>query len=434
MIRKYIVLIIEVKSVWKGAIGEVETQKRLLVNGSRLKATLEKFAEFGRTDNQGVTRLSLSKEDIQARDYFCECCQELGMTIKVDDMGTIYATLPGVENKPPIVMGSHLDSVKKGGRFDGVLGVVAGLEVVRTIVESGIKPKVPLTIVNFTNEEGARFEPSMMASGVLSGKFVKEKMLQSSDVEGVTFKEALQASGYEGKVENRLKEASAFIELHIEQGPVLEREALSIGVVECVVGMVCYEVEVNGESNHAGTTPMPMRNDALTKATELMLNATDKLKLLDEDLVYTIGRLNVSPNIHTVIPNNVIFSLEARHKNPEVIKQVEQIIQELEQLSDANGCSVAVKKLWGRDTVHFDQSICEQLEQSAKSLGYSYKRMVSGAGHDAQFIQSLIPSAMIFVPSVKGKSHCEEELTSWEECEKGVNVLLDTVYALQAKA
>nr|WP_279326547.1 Zn-dependent hydrolase [Bacillus kexueae] len=405
-----------------------------MVNGSRLKATLEKFAEFGRTDNQGVTRLSLSKEDIQARDYFCECCQELGMTIKVDDMGTIYATLPGVENKPPIVMGSHLDSVKKGGRFDGVLGVVAGLEVVRTIVESGIKPKVPLTIVNFTNEEGARFEPSMMASGVLSGKFVKEKMLQSSDVEGVTFKEALQASGYEGKVENRLKEASAFIELHIEQGPVLEREALSIGVVECVVGMVCYEVEVNGESNHAGTTPMPMRNDALTKATELMLNATDKLKLLDEDLVYTIGRLNVSPNIHTVIPNNVIFSLEARHKNPEVIKQVEQIIQELEQLSDANGCSVAVKKLWGRDTVHFDQSICEQLEQSAKSLGYSYKRMVSGAGHDAQFIQSLIPSAMIFVPSVKGKSHCEEELTSWEECEKGVNVLLDTVYALQAKA
>jgi len=412
----------------------VETQKRLVVNGSRLKATLEKFAEFGRTDNQGVTRLALSKEDKQARDYFCECCQELGMTIKVDDMGTIYATLPGVENKPPIVMGSHLDSVKKGGRFDGVLGVVAGLEVVRTIVESGIKPKVPLTIVNFTNEEGARFEPSMMASGVLSGKFVKEKMLQSSDVEGVTFKEALQASGYEGKVENRLKEASAFIELHIEQGPVLEREALSIGVVECVVGMVCYEVEVNGESNHAGTTPMPMRNDALTKATELMLNATDKLKLLDEDLVYTIGRLNVSPNIHTVIPNNVIFSLEARHKNPEVIKQVEQIIQELEQLSDANGCSVAVKKLWGRDTVHFDQSICEQLEQSAKSLGYSYKRMVSGAGHDAQFIQSLIPSAMIFVPSVKGKSHCEEELTSWEECEKGVNVLLDTVYALQAKA
>lgn len=405
-----------------------------MVNGSRLKATLEKFAEFGRTDNQGVTRLALSKEDIQARDYFCECCQELGMTIKVDDMGTIYATLPGVENKPPIVMGSHLDSVKKGGRFDGVLGVVAGLEVVRTIVESGIKPKVPLTIVNFTNEEGARFEPSMMASGVLSGKFVKEKMLQSSDVEGLTFKEALQASGYEGKVENRLKEASAFIELHIEQGPVLEREALSIGVVECVVGMVCYEVEVNGESNHAGTTPMPMRNDALTKATELMLNATDKLKLLDEDLVYTIGRLNVSPNIHTVIPNNVIFSLEARHKNPEVIKQVEQIIQELEQLSDANGCSVAVKKLWGRDTVHFDQSICEQLEQSAKSLGYSYKRMVSGAGHDAQFIQSLIPSAMIFVPSVKGKSHCEEELTSWEECEKGVNVLLDTVYALQAKA
>ncbi|MGP3609617.1 Zn-dependent hydrolase [Anoxybacteroides rupiense] len=410
----------------------METQKRLLVNGDRLKETLETFADFGRTAHNGVTRLALSKEDQQARNYFCECCKQLGMSIKVDDMGTVYATLPGVENKPPIVIGSHLDTVKKGGRFDGVLGVAAGLEVARTLVENQIQPKIPLTIVNFTNEEGARFEPSMMASGVLSGKFAKEVMLQKADADGVTFAEALKASGYAGQPENRLTEATAFIELHIEQGPILEQESLTIGVVECVVGMVCYEIEVTGESNHAGTTPMTMRKDALFKANELIMEARRRLGSLDQALVFTIGRMDVSPNIHTVIPNKVVFSLEARHQNPDIIKQVEGIIQGLTQTSEADGCTVTVKKLWGRDTVWFDSGLCQQLEQSARSLGYSYKRMVSGAGHDAQFIASYIPTAMIFVPSVKGKSHCEEELTAWEDCEKGVNVLLDAVCALQS--
>ncbi len=408
-------------------------RQKLLINGERLKNELERFARFGRTENNGVTRLALSDEDRLARDFFRSCCEELGLSVTVDDMGCMYATLEGARNKPPILIGSHLDSVKKGGRFDGVLGVLAGLEVVRTLVENNIKPQIPITLVNFTNEEGARFEPSMMASGVLSGKFDKNVMLQKKDSAGITFEEALKTIGYEGEVENRLKEGNAFLELHIEQGPILEKEALSIGVVECVVGMACYDIEIKGESDHAGTTPMSMRKDALFAANNLINEIRRVLGPLDEELVFTIGRVNVYPSIHTVIPNKVVFSLEARHKNPEIVRAFKEFVEDLPNRGLNEGCKVKTTKLWERDTVWFDTEIVNQLEKSAQSLGYSNKRMVSGAGHDAQFIASLVPSAMLFVPSFNGKSHCEEELTSWEECEKGVNVLLDAVLALLSK-
>ncbi|MFP7300332.1 Zn-dependent hydrolase [Neobacillus niacini] len=408
-------------------------RQKLLINGERLKDELERFANFGRTENNGVTRLSLSEEDRAARDFFRTCCEEIGLNVKVDDMGCMYATLDGVENKPPILIGSHLDSVKKGGRFDGVLGVLAGLEVVRTLVENNIKPRVPITIVNFTNEEGARFEPSMMASGVLAGKFDKNVMVNKKDSAGIAFSEALKCIGYEGEAENRLKEGTAFLELHIEQGPILEKENLSIGVVECVVGMACYDIEITGESDHAGTTPMSMRKDALFAANNVINEIRRVLGPLDEELVFTIGRVNVYPSIHTVIPNKVIFSLEARHKDPEIVRTFKNFVESLPIFGLNEGCEIKTTKLWERDTVWFDTEIVNQLEKSAQSLGYSNKRMVSGAGHDAQFIASLVPSAMLFVPSFNGKSHCEEELTTWEECEKGVNVLLDTVMALLSK-
>ncbi|MGP7818021.1 Zn-dependent hydrolase [Niallia sp. 01092] len=405
--------------------------QKLLINGERLKESLEKFADFGRTKNNGVTRLSLSEEDVNVRGFFRACCEELGMSVKVDDMGNMYATLAGKEDKSPIVMGSHLDTVKKGGRFDGVLGVAAGLEVVRTIVENKLTLPFPITVVNFTNEEGARFEPSMMASGVLSSKFDKKTMLEKKDVEGITFEEALKSSGYAGEEASRLKEATAFLEMHIEQGPILERESLAIGIVECVVGMVCYEIEITGESDHAGTTPMDMRKDALFAANNVIAELRKKLGALDQELVYTMGRMNITPNIHTVIPNKVVFTIEARHKDPEVMKQVEDIILNLAAFSELEGCTLKTEKLWDRTTVWFDEHILNIMEKSVSSLGYSYKKMASGAGHDAQFIASLFPSAMIFVPSINGKSHCEEELTTWEDCEKGVNVLLETVLELQ---
>ena len=400
-------------------------------NESRLKESIEIFSRIGGTENGGVTRLALSAEDLLARDYFCECCKELGMEITVDDMANIYATLPGKSSLPPIVLGSHLDSVVKGGRFDGVLGILTALEAVRTIKDHQIELEIPLTIVNFTNEEGARFEPSMMSSGVLAQKFDKQKMLQSTDKNGVTFKQALVNSGYEGLEEHRLKDASAYIELHIEQGPVLEADNIQIGVVEGVLGMVCYEIRILGESNHAGTTPMRLRKDPLFIANKYIAKLIEELAMIDEELVYTIGRFNVLPNIHTVIPNQVTFTLEARHQNPLKIKKVEEIIGSLPE--NVDGCTFETEKLWSRDTVVFNTEICDQIEQACNRYNYSSKRLYSGAGHDAQFIASYIPSAMIFVPSINGKSHCEIEETSYEDCAKGADVLLETVLNLQKK-
>lgn len=285
-------------------------------------------------------------------------------------------------------------------------------------------------LVNFTNEEGARFEPSMMASGVITGKFEKEIMMRKKDENGITFEQALKAIGYDGDKKNRLTKATALLEMHIEQGPVLEAENLTIGVVECVVGMVCYEITVSGESNHAGTTPMSMRKDALFAANDIIAEIRKQLGKLDSELVFTIGRMNTYPNIHTVIPNKVIFTVEARHKDPLIMKQVESVLQDLDTSVELEDCSLTAIKLWDRNTVWFDERILEQIEESVKTLGYSYKTMASGAGHDAQFMASVVPTAMIFVPSIKGKSHCEEELTPWEDCEKGVNVLLETVLSL----
>jgi N-carbamoyl-L-amino-acid hydrolase len=304
------------------------------------------------------------------------------------------------------------------------------LEVVRTLLDHDIEPDVPLVVANITNEEGARFEPAMMASGILSGRFDKATMFQSKDTKGITFKEALKSSGFEGKEENRLTEAAAFLELHIEQGPVLEAENKQIGVVEGVMGMVNYEVEVLGDSNHAGTTPMHLRKDALFAANDLISETREKMSKLEESLVFTIGRLDVSPNIHTVIPNRVAFTIEARHKDSNTIQQVEEIIEGLPASGNGQGCTVHIRKQWDRDTVWFDDEIVHTVENAAKNLGYSYKRMISGAGHDAQFISTYIPTAMIFVPSIRGKSHSEDELTPWEDCEKGANVLLHSVLRL----
>lgn len=402
----------------------------LAVKKGRVQEKIEEFAKFGETANGGVTRLALSEEDRLVRNYFREYCERLGLSVKVDDMGNMYGTLEGKENKPPIVIGSHLDSVKKGGKYDGALGVIAGLEVIETLIDNNITPRIPITVVNFTNEEGARFDPAMMSSGVLSGKFQKEKMMESTDVNGVTFREALDAINYVGEYENRLTEATAFLELHIEQGPVLDNTSTSIGVVDCVVGMVCYEIEITGESNHAGTTPMNMRRDSLFVANDLIMSAREYLRKLDELLVYTIGRMNVLPNIHTVIPEKTIFTIEARHKDPQVIRQVEAIVESLGNSPSRDLATIEIRKLWDRDTVWFAPHLRDLVEKSADALHYSNSRVVSGAGHDAQFIASYIPTTMIFVPSINGKSHMENEKTDWEDCEKGVNVLLNTVLNL----
>lgn len=393
----------------------------------RLQDKITTFSKFGATPNGGITRLSMSDAALAARAEFCNRCKKLGMNIKTDDMGNIYATLKGTQDLPAISMGSHLDSVIKGGNYDGVLGVLTALEAAETIVTNKIKTRHPITVIVWTNEEGARFDPAMMSSGVITGKFDRDTMLAVKDTEGVTFGEALKASGYLGDAQNRLnpKDQMAFLELHVEQGPVMEAEKLKIGILEGVVGMVNYEIHTTGQADHAGTTPMKMRHDALHAASLLICDLYEKLSKIDDDLVFTFGRIVAQPNVHTVIPDDVKFTLDARHKDPAVVQKVVNVIKALPK--ELVKCEVSYKELWSRKTVSFHKPFVDIVEKNTKELGYSGKRMYSGPGHDAQFIADVLPTTMIFVPSVDGHSHCEEEFTPIEDCEKGCNVLLNTV-------
>ena len=399
----------------------------------RLEDKITTFSKFGAAGKGGVTRLSLSPAALEARSEFCRRCKDLGLDVVTDDMGNIYATKKGTEDLPGIAMGSHMDSVICGGNYDGILGVLTGLEVVETLVRDNIANRHPVTVMVWTNEEGARFPPAMMSSGVITGKFAKETMLAVTDNKGVTFGEALKQSGYLGDAANRLspKKYMANLELHIEQGPVLEDAKKTIGVVEGVVGMVNYTITTRGQSDHAGTTPMKKRQDALHAAAQLICDLYVKLGAIDEKLVFTFGHIECHPNVHTVIPDEVQFSLDARHQDPAVVQKVVQVIKALPK--EMARCAVSYKENWARTTVAFEQEFVGYVQKNAEAFGYSWQRIYSGPGHDAQYVQEIIPTTMIFVPSINGHSHCEDEKSTVEDCWKGANVLLQTVLDIDKK-
>ena len=395
----------------------------------RLDEKIKTFSQFGDTGRGGITRFSLSSEALAARAEFKRRMEAIGAKVVTDDMANMYATIPGTEALPAIMSGSHLDSVRQGGNFDGVLGVLTAMEAAETIVEEGIPHRHPITVVVWTNEEGARFEPAMMSSGVICGKFDKAAMLASvaKDKPGYTFGEALDESGYKGDEANRMSpdKTMALVELHIEQGPVLENEGLDIGVVEGVCGMINYEFKFTGQAGHAGTTPMKYRQDALYAAVKTIQYLHDELDELDSRLVYTTGKISCHPNIHTIIPDEVKFTLDARHQNPKVIKQVLEIIKKIP--AEVEKCKVSYEEAWSRKSVAYASELVDYVEKSANDYGYSNRRIYSGPGHDAQYVIDLIPSTMIFVPSIGGHSHCELEFTPAEACLKGANVLMRTL-------
>jgi N-carbamoyl-L-amino-acid hydrolase len=394
----------------------------------RMTEKITAFSKFGDLGNGGITRLSLSPPALEARAEFKRRAEALGMAVESDDIGNIYATLPGTEDLPRIVMGSHADSVRSGGNYDGIYGVLSGLEAVETIVSENIPHRHPLTVMIWTNEEGARFEPAMMSSGIVLGKWAKEKMLAVAETGGrVTFGEALAASGWVGEERNRLNpnDYCAYFEPHIEQGPVLEEEKLEIGVVEGVVGMVNYDIILEGVSSHAGTTPQKYRKDALRAASKVILDLWDSLGAIADDLVFTTGEITCRPNIHTVVPGYVKFSLDARHRDPAMIRKAVQVIEGLPR--DVYGCKLSYEEHWGRKTVEFDGRLLGFVEEAAKGLGYSYKRMYSGAGHDAQYVSEMLPAVMLFIPSKAGLSHTVVEYSSPEQTWQGASVLLNAV-------
>ncbi len=401
----------------------------------RMEDKIKTFSKFGDTKKGGITRFSLSEEALAARAEFVRRMEAIGAVVVTDDMANIYATIPGTEDLPAIYSGSHMDSVRQGGNYDGILGVISAMEAAETIVSEKIPHKHPITVVVWTNEEGARFEPAMMSSGVICGKFDKASMLASvaKDIPGYTFGEALEASGYKGEEKNRItpEKCAALVELHIEQGPVLEAENIDIGIVEGVCGMINYEFTLSGQAGHAGTTPMPYRRDALYAAAKTIQYLHDELDKLDKKLVYTTGKISCHPNIHTIIPDEVKFTLDARHQDTEVIKQVLAVIENLPSVVEK--CDLTYEKAWTRNTVAFTPELVNLVEKSAKEYGYTNRRIYSGPGHDAQFLIDIVPATMIFVPSIGGHSHCEIEYTPVESCLKGANVLLQTLLYIDEK-
>jgi N-carbamoyl-L-amino-acid hydrolase len=402
----------------------------------RMDDKIKTFSTYGATGNGGITRYSLSPEAIQAREEFTKRMKAIGAEVTTDDMANMYATIPGTDsNAKRIVMGSHVDSVKNGGNYDGVLGVLTAMEVLETIVDKKIPHKHPITAMIFTNEEGSLYPPAMMSSGVICNKFDKATMLASKSVldPTVTFGESLAASGYAGTEANRLNpnDYEAMFELHIEQGPILEVAQKHIGVVTCVLGMINYRIRTYGQADHAGTTPMKYRQDALYASAQVLQYLHNELDKLDPELVYTTGEIKCHPCVHTVIPDLVDFSIDARHEDPKVIEQVLDIIKNMPK--EVAKCRVEYEKAWARDTVYFDKELVEFVKQSADEAGISNQYINSGAGHDAQFVSEMIPTTMIFVPSKDGHSHCEPEFTSVEECTDGASVMLNAVLKADAR-
>ncbi|TCO74802.1 Zn-dependent hydrolase [Marinisporobacter balticus] len=402
----------------------------------RMEDKLKTFATYGDTGHGGVTRYSLSQEAIQAREEFTKRMEAIGAEITVDDMANMYATIPGSDpNAKRIVIASHVDSVKNGGNYDGILGVITAMEVLETIVVQKIPHKHPLTAMIWTNEEGSLYPPAMMSSGVICGKFDKDTILSSKSVldRKTTFGEALVASGYAGSLSNRLNsnDYKCMLELHIEQGPILESANTDIGVVTCVLGMINYRIRTYGQADHAGTTPMKYRQDALYAAAQVLTYLHNELDKLDPDLVYTTGEIKCHPCIHTVIPDFVDFSIDSRHEDPKVLEQVLDIIKNMPK--EVAKCKVDYTKAWARDTVYFDKELVAFVKASADEAGISNQYINSGAGHDAQYVSDMMPTTMIFVPSKDGHSHCEPEFTSVEQCTNGASVMLNTVLKIDAK-
>lgn len=402
---------------------------------------VQSFSKFGDTGRGGVTRYAFSPEDIQARKEFVKRMEAIGTTIEVDDIGNMYATLPGSDpNAKRIVMGSHTDSVKNGGNYDGILGVISAMEVLETVVAQKIPHKHPLTAMIWTNEEGSLYPPAMMGSGIVcwdvlpntvKEKFKYDDMMKSkSRLEpSDTFGDALERSGYKGDKKYRLnpEQYKCMFEVHIEQGPILEDAGKDVGVVGCVLGMFNYRFRFRGQAVHAGTFPMTKRKDALFAASQVICYLHEEIdKLGHPELVYTTGEIVCHPCIHTCVPDYVDFCIDVRHESAEVLEKVLSIVKGCAEKEWA-GCGCEVEKMWNRDTVYWDQKLVGYVKEAAEESGVSHQMIHSGAGHDAQFASYMMPSTMIFVQSKDGLSHCEQEYSSPEHCTSGATVLLNAV-------
>ncbi|HYZ25285.1 MAG TPA: Zn-dependent hydrolase [Geminicoccaceae bacterium] len=405
----------------------------LRVNGERLWQSLMTMAEIGATPNGGVNRQTLTDEDRRGRDLFRRWCDEAGLHVSIDRMGSMFARRQGTdEDLPPVMLGSHLDSQPTGGKFDGALGVLAALEVVRTLNDRGIETKAPLEVVNWTNEEGCRFPPAMIASGVFAGVFDLEYGLSRQDHAGRTIGAELERIGYAGDRPVGHRPVSALFELHIEQGPILEAEGQRIGIVTGGQGTRWYDCEVIGAECHAGPSPMESRRDALRGAAALLEDIYQIAHRHAPSGRATVGEFQAYPGSRNTVPGRVRFTVDLRHPDGGTMDAMDHALREVfEQARGraARQLDYRLEEIWYAPPVAFDPACIEAVRQATIRLGLSARDIVSGAGHDAVYMARVVPTAMIFVPCKDGISHAEIEYASPEACADGANVLLHAVLA-----
>ncbi len=405
----------------------------LKINGERLQNRLNKLGEVGALEGGGVSRLALTDADRLGRDLVIRWMKELGLDISIDPIGNVVATLKGQAEQPVVMMGSHIDTVSTAGIFDGNLGVLAGLEVIETIIESGVVPVRPLSVAFFTNEEGSRFAPDMMGSAVFTKSLALETALSTTGIDGLTVGEELERIGYKGNANfpETKESVAAYLELHVEQGPVLDEQGIDIGVVEGVQGISWQEYTLYGTSNHAGTTPMSYRQDAGLVAAKITAFVHQLSQSMAPNQLATVGSIEFKPNLVNVIPNFARFTVDLRNCDESELQKAEAVLEDyICDQAKQYGIRVEKKILARFEPVIFHPELVGNIEQQAKANGWSTKRLFSGAGHDAQMFAPHCPTAMIFVPSLNGISHNIKEYTSPDQIIRGGEVLLQTILKL----
>ena len=404
----------------------------ITIDERRFRESFEAYSEIGATKNGGLHRLTLSDADAEARDAFVADLESLGLDVRVDRIGNVFGRRPGADpDAVPVLIGSHLDSQPFGGRFDGQLGVLTALETLRTLEDEGIQTRRPIEIVNWTNEEGSRFPHAMLGSAVFAGETDLQTALDLTDADGVRLGDELDHIGYAGDHPAEPFDIHAHLELHVEQGPRLEEAGSSVGVVEGVFGMAWLRATVHGETDHAGPTPMHARRDALAAAADVVSEVRALPTRLATDAVTTVGEFRVEPSSVNVIPDLAEFTVDVRSYDDQVVEAAtERVADELDAACNRHGTTYDLAEDWRIPHTEFDPGVQEAAASAAEEVGVAYERLVSGAGHDAKYVSDIAPTAMLFVPSVDGVTHNENEFTEWSDCVAGANVYTNAVRSL----
>ena len=400
------------------------------ISQDRLLGRLDELATIGPIDGGGSCRLALTDADRDGRDLVVTWMKDLGLEISIDGVGNIVGTW-NVGTGLPVMTGSHIDTVRTGGRYDGNLGVIAGLEVIETLMAAGLTPARPLAVGVFTNEEGARFQPDMLGALVYVGGIPLESALDTIAIDGAVLGDELQRIGYAGSAPCPSAAPHAFVELHIEQGPRLEAEGVQIGAVTGVQGISWQEVTITGQSNHAGTTPMSLRHDPAYIAAEIAVYLRQIANEYGGNQVCTVGKIDLHPNLINVVPKSATLTLDVRNTDEKILCEVEsKITKKIAELAASEGVAISSRVLARFEPVEFDSQLTGLIADLARHHNRSVMLMPSGAGHDAQMLARVCPTTMIFTPSVQGISHNPAEFTNTDDLVAGTNILMDTMWAL----